>query len=82
MESDLHWWVVVDTGAEMLLSPETVILLCVILELGANMEIGVLTAEVSCMAADEGKHCSLEPFIPSAEAKLAEIWLAVRLLGA
>lgn len=55
MESDLYWWVVMDTGAEMLLSPETVILLCAILELVANLEIVVLTVEVSCIAAGEGE---------------------------
>lgn len=43
-----------DTGAEMLFSPETVILLCVILELGENLEIVILTTEASCIAVYEG----------------------------
>lgn len=55
MESDLYWWMVMDIGTEMLFSPEKVILLCVILELGANLEIVVLIGEVPCIAADEGK---------------------------
>lgn len=55
MESDFYRWVVMDMGAEMLFSPETAILLYVIAELGANLEILMLTVEVSCLAADEGE---------------------------
>lgn len=52
---DLYWGVVVDTDTEMLFSSETVILLCVILELGESLESVVLIAEVSCLAAGKGE---------------------------
>ena len=55
MELDLYWRVVVDTDTEMLFSSETVILLCVILEVGESLESVVLIAEVSCVAAGEGE---------------------------
>lgn len=44
-----------EKGAEMLLSPETVMLLCVIPELISNLEIVILTEKVSYIASEESE---------------------------